>query len=254
MRKLPLAELQRQFKETIKKASVDVDDLLRPVPNREARLGVYRYAYFARILESLREDFPRVHEFIGDDKFTTIVREYVDHHPSRFWTLAEYSADFPKFMDNYVDRPFLHDLAQFEWFKIKCSLGPTALQFDPHELAVASEEEWFGARLRLVATLKIFSSHWPVNDSEELRRQSSLPGGEVYYYALYRSTRGFKTLELSAAEVELLEEAAQGKSFGELVQLFARRQVELEEVSAIVARWVSEGLIEKVLFSERKIS
>jgi hypothetical protein len=255
MPKPTLADLQLRFKEVVQKKAPLLREVLLPKADLDARLNVYQYAYAERILESLREDFQTVRGIVGAESFDEIARKYMQFYPSRFWTLAEYSADFPKFLDNHVDNPFLHDLAQFEWFKIKCSLGPTALQFDPRVLAEATEEDWIGARLRLVSTLKIFSSHWPVNEVELLKTGGqALRGGKIYYYALYRSTRGLQILNLSKNEVELLQEMGFGKSFGELAQSFEKNQMSLDQVSQTVARWVQEGLIEKVVFVERKKS
>src|SRR6266849_5644114 len=50
------------------------------------RLAIYGHAYYARLLECLREEFPVLKHAIGDELFDAFVAEYLERYPSRSYT------------------------------------------------------------------------------------------------------------------------------------------------------------------------
>jgi hypothetical protein len=65
-----------------------------PAFNREERLMIYAEAYFARISDSLAEDFSSVKRLVGEEGFLQLVSDYLKENPSRFESLAEVGYDF----------------------------------------------------------------------------------------------------------------------------------------------------------------
>src|SRR5690242_18175472 len=55
----------------------------------EARLAIYSHAYFARLLECLRSEFPAVRQAAGDEAFAGFAAGYLAAFPSRSYTLGE---------------------------------------------------------------------------------------------------------------------------------------------------------------------
>lgn len=62
------------------------------------RLEVYSHAYFARLLEVMREEYPTLTQFLGEDTFNGIALEYLSCYPSRSYTLGQLGRDFPRFL------------------------------------------------------------------------------------------------------------------------------------------------------------
>src|SRR5258708_7421807 len=90
------------------------------------RLAIYGYAYYARLLDCLREEFPVLKHALGEEVFDAFAAEYLERYPSRSYTLFELGVHFPRFLaDTRPDREnegrsapswpdFLIDLATLE--------------------------------------------------------------------------------------------------------------------------------------------
>jgi hypothetical protein len=63
-----------------------------------ARLGIYRFAYSARLREVMANDFPGVRRLVGEAAFDDLVTAYVAAHPSRHPNLSQLGRHFPAFL------------------------------------------------------------------------------------------------------------------------------------------------------------
>lgn len=90
--------------------------LEKPPLSTKERLSIYHDAYAIRLRESLRDDFSSVELQVGSDKFESIAKKYILEHPSKFQNLAEYSEEFPKFLEN--QNSDLAVLAYQDWYRI----------------------------------------------------------------------------------------------------------------------------------------
>src|SRR5262245_8637694 len=79
-------------------------DELETVINRsrqqtsEERLAVYANAYYLRLIECLASVFPIFCQTVGEEAFGQFAINYLQHYPSRSYTLGDLSDDFPKFL------------------------------------------------------------------------------------------------------------------------------------------------------------
>src|SRR6476620_5683102 len=92
--RLELAELQHWLFAAITDPAApprdEVDQLVQPSLQQAAldRLAVYRSAYFARLIEVLREQFPCTRFAVGDELFDPFAVGYLKAHSPRPYTLA----------------------------------------------------------------------------------------------------------------------------------------------------------------------
>jgi len=131
-RMLPLRELQARFLRSIATTPERSDGhgfdpaLLELVEGRGRlgstdRLGVYTEMYWARLLDVLRDDFPRVAAVLGADRFTALAAAYLERHPSTDPSVRWVGANFADFLAEWGpvdDLPFLADLARLEWTRL----------------------------------------------------------------------------------------------------------------------------------------
>src|SRR4029079_15629477 len=61
-----------------------------------ARLDVYARMYVARLVDVLREDYPRVAAVLGEEEFTRVAGEYVAAHRSTHPSLRWFGRAFPE--------------------------------------------------------------------------------------------------------------------------------------------------------------
>ena len=59
------------------------------------RLAIYNRAYYARLLECLRESYPVLCHALGEDAFGSFALDYLQKYPSRSYTLNDLGANFP---------------------------------------------------------------------------------------------------------------------------------------------------------------
>ncbi|HVR12109.1 MAG TPA: DNA-binding domain-containing protein, partial [Thermoanaerobaculia bacterium] len=72
----------------------------------EQRLGIYANAYYARLLECLRDGFPVLTQVLGAEAFDSFAFDYLQRYPSRSYTLNRLAESFPRFLDETrPDRP-----------------------------------------------------------------------------------------------------------------------------------------------------
>src|SRR5258706_5638387 len=89
----------------------------------EERLGIYANAYYARLLECLRESFPVLCKALGRELFDEFAFDYLQRFPSTSYTLSRLGDRFAEFLEE--TRPdkgegtvgwpdFLIDIARLE--------------------------------------------------------------------------------------------------------------------------------------------
>ena len=101
-------------------ANAALHDSLVGSPTLSVALGlqIYHHAYRARLLGVLREDFPAVHYWLGDEQFDALARAYLQDNPSRHFSLrwlGERFADFIEQNQHAEQAPALVELARLEF-------------------------------------------------------------------------------------------------------------------------------------------
>src|SRR5271170_7709909 len=78
-----------------------VEDVVDPSKRRTSveRLEVYANAYYARLLECLRDEFPALLHAVGDDVFDGLAFGYLQAYPSTSYTLSNLSRNFAQFLE-----------------------------------------------------------------------------------------------------------------------------------------------------------
>src|SRR5260370_14423752 len=62
------------------------------------RLAIYSYAYYARLLECLREEYLVLKHALGEEVFDAFAVGYLQQYPSRSYTLFQLGANFPRYL------------------------------------------------------------------------------------------------------------------------------------------------------------
>ena len=62
------------------------------------RLEIYANAYYARLLECMRHEYPIMAQAMGEELFDEFSVQYLHAYPSRSYTLNDLGADFAAFL------------------------------------------------------------------------------------------------------------------------------------------------------------
>ena len=220
------------------------------------RLEVYANAYYARLMECLREYFPALVCALGEDVFDEFAFTYLQQYPSRSYTLGDLADNFPRFLeetrpeatDSATEAPanwpeFVIDLARLEWTIDSVFDGPgveNAAPLTAEQLNGISPDDWPGARLVPVVCLRLLAFEFPVNDYYTLFRQGkepALPEPQQTYLALSRRNYVVQRYPLSAPQYELLATLEQGQTVGEAIAAAAEMTDDFDALAASLRNW-----------------
>ncbi len=233
-----LAEIQSRFAAILKKPALDEQDIKELLitskaespATPETRLGIYRYAYFARIEESLAADFPKLKIALGDEPFEELIRKYLKAYPSQYSSLAQVGKNLSKFLSEtapYSTQSELNELATEEWAHCLCQWSESGISADFSKLLELSEEEKLNQVLLLAPSAQF------------IKTSSS--------FVLFKVHHEIKRLELTPSMEKLLGEIRTGRSLGELVTL-----LENSEEPATVATSTDAAALDAALSRRAK--
>jgi hypothetical protein len=223
----------------------------------ETMFGVYRNAYWARLVEALGNDLPGLKALMGDQAFDRMARAYIAQHPSQHPSIrwaGRHLAAFLAAEALYRDEPWLADMARFDWalaFAFDAADAPAAGLAD---LAGVPPEFWGSIRLVFHPTLDAFRVSTPVDEA----RPRLLEDAEILLDRTARCERAImawridhdvKFRAIDPLEFSALQAMQGGATFGDLCELVAGA-VDPEtaplRAAQILRGWLEWGIVATV--------
>jgi hypothetical protein len=230
-----------------------IDGLIRggPALGARERLEIYANAYFHRLFDCLKEDYPATLVVIGEDAFRTLVSAYLAAHPSDSASVFGVGRFLPDFVVRYPEVtswPFLDDLARLERTLIEVFHAADAPPLTATELQRIPAERWDGLRLSLHPAVTILDCAWAVDyllvpasrerDGAPLERRPTTilvwrQNDEVYRRRVDRPERTALVL------------VRQGATFGAVCEAVAPLlgASAADEIKSMLSRWLRDGLL-----------
>lgn len=196
------------------------------------RLEIYARAYYARLIECLRAEFPVLVHALGEDLFDEFAVGYLERYPSRSYTLNLLGAGFPRYLDE--TRPsdeswaeVVVDLANLELAVAQVFDGPgvedrRALDFA--DLSAIPPERWAEARFVPVPCLRLLGLRYPIRAYYTALRdgvQSTPPARSDSFLALTRRNYVVRIHELQPREHDVLSALCEGRTVESAVRVAA---------------------------------
>ncbi len=240
-----LIDFQRQFKTSItaEKLSKDELELVRGSKSfsRSERVEVYRYAYRARMIEALAEDFPRVRSHLGNEPFENLVMRYLQASPSIYASLSEISRDFPAFVAGEVNRDgYVGDLARFEWATVLVSQVADEVLSGFESLANLSPAEQLTTPIRLNAFCQLVESEWDVFTEIE---PGAVPKRAHTRVIVYPYAEEYSVMSLSLPQWRALNFLSDGVTLANLCERLTHENVSPEEITHWFSIWSQRQIV-----------
>jgi hypothetical protein len=224
------------------------------------RLGVYRFAYRARLVECLVDDYPALQFALGAEAFEALCHEYIRVHPSSSPSLNFFGRHMATFCLDEAPEPFplrrfAADLARLEWSLVEVLHARMAPALSPAELGAISPERWPAARLPASPAVRVLRFAYPVNAFfQAFKRDEApeVPAPLPSATAVYRTDMTLWRMDLTAAMASLLEGLFRGETLGDALAkledgLTAAEASEAERSVMLWFReWVAGGLFARV--------
>ncbi|MES2821262.1 MAG: DNA-binding domain-containing protein [Pseudomonadota bacterium] len=218
-------------------------------------LAIYHNAYRARLQETLRGDYPSLHQWLGDAEFDALAAAYLDAHPSRHFSLRWLGEALPVFIEGHLvpeQSAPLAELARLEWAFTLAFDAPDGEPLTLQAMAELPGEDWPGLRVGLLPSVQ-----WQRCDYNSLaiwralKAEAAFPGSAALarpeVCLVWRHGLISRFRSLSEAEAEALDGMArQGWSFAELCQhLAGLGDGAAPQAATWLKQWLTDGLLRR---------
>jgi hypothetical protein len=255
-----LASLQRKLQSHILDGDPALEDEIDGTESVSAstRLGIYSDAYRVRLIEALEANYPVLSRLLGTDEFARLTQLYLSSHPSHHFSIRWFGHRLAEFLlefDEYTPRPWLAELAAWEW-KVATAFDARDTEFLLFEdLSNISPEEWPSLRLRLQPSVQRIGV--ASNAAEIVRAMANdvdLPSGrsgsERVEWLIWRRDLDVKYRMLDAAEAAAIDCVRDSGTFEDMCEAIAAH-IESDRVpqhaAQLLRSWIDEQLLEKTL-------
>ena len=240
-------------------ALLELDQVIKPSSQMTShdRLQVYQRAYFSRLIECLRVQFPSVHRALGDETFDAMAFGYLVETPSKSYTLATLGHAFPNFLAamrpptedeaplDFAD--FLIDLAKLEWAygEVFHGSGPEIeVSLSSRELIDLSPDEFANCHLIPHESLRLMEFRFPVHEYATAIRNGSdlcIPDARVVFLVINRREYVVRRFEITREQFILLSSIIQGKTIGDALRaLWEASPGKGQQLTQSVREWFQE--------------
>jgi putative DNA-binding protein len=229
-------------------AIVRGDEHLNPV----GRVGIYATAYFYRLLDCLKEDYPATLAVLGAESFQRLVADYLAEYPpteASIFYAGQHLADFAAAHSVSREWPFIEDLARLERTTIEVFHGPDAVPLDTETMQTISPDRWPTFELRLHPAVKFLDVKWKVSEVLQAvneNRRWQVPVHETSRIVVFRQNAEVYFRELETGERRALECACRTVKFADICEKIAAEATADEpagEISRLLQRWLSDGIL-----------
>ncbi len=217
------------------------------------RWHIYGAGYFARLSESLEDDYPAVQRVVGRDAFRSMVRRYVLAHTPRSYDLGRAGDRLAGFLGTdwlTTKLPFLPDLAQLEWKLAEAFVSEDARPLRWEDLQAMEPERVSKMPLHLMPGTVVLRSEWPLIELWECKDRSDHEvsvelQGRRSIVLVYR--RGYEAYCTSASETtaRVVESVGAGATLFGIQESFGADgdPAATREILRAFRRMVGDGLL-----------
>ena len=227
------------------------------------RLSIYSSAYYGRLLECMREEFPVLKHALGEEVFDAFAVGYLRQYPSRSYTLFQLGANFPRFLDETRPGPEGEESPAAEWSDFFIDLAKLERNFnevfdgpgveagrllDADQVRSISPARLLEASLVGAPCLRLLRLRYPVHHYfVAVRRQEEPepPAAAETFLAVTRRSYVVRHHELSRTAYELLRALLAGESVGQaLRQAVEGTGPDIDHLPDILAAWFHDWAAE----------
>jgi len=218
---------------------------------KRVRLEVYHSSYSLRLLEILGKAFPGLRNYLGEEHFEQLCREYIHSYPSNHFSVRYFGRHFSKFLANHgkID-PIVVELAMFEWALEDAIDAPDAPQLTFDDLAALTPESWAALTLTTHPSLQIipFSYETPAV-WKALKDQETLPPIERHEqpvnWLMWRFNRQAYFRPTTKEQLWMMDAFRNGENFSDICTGLCE-WLEEDKVISFAAetlrQWITEGI------------
>jgi len=217
--------------------------------DRKTRIRIYSDAYYLRLRDVLREDFPRVAALLGPEQFDDMVGGYLEAFPSRWWSVRRIGEFLAKFLRHRKNSPeCLADLAELEWVRVEVFDAPDAECATTGDLLSVPADAWPGLRFSTIPAIRILRAHYPVHQLWSGSKSLEVSAVDTVLRVWRKDDFQVLHAPMDERESAALEKMISGEPFAAVCEAFADlAEIQAaQEATGLLARWIEDGIIARV--------
>jgi len=216
------------------------------------RVEIYANAYFYRLLDVFKEDFPATLALLGEAHFHNLVTGYLIEYPPTEPSIAYAGRHLAEFLRQHPLRDhsaFIADLARLERTLIESFHAADALPLDAAAMSAIAPGEWPALRMKLHPASRILELEWHVEEvlrAVERREAWEEPAHEPVSLLVWRKNIEVFYRAIEGPERAALAIARDGASFAEICEAIARTSNAADPaplINQLLNRWISDGVL-----------
>jgi hypothetical protein len=217
--------------------------------DRKTRIRVYSDAYYLRLRDILREDFPRLASLLGAGQFDQVVASYLEQFPSEQPSVRHLGRALAEFLRQRKDiAKCLADLAELEWARVEVFDAPDAECATIAELASISADTWPVLRFSTIPAIRIWRAQYPVHQLWSGTESLEVSAAETFIRVWRKKDFLVLHAPMDEREWAALHKVVSGEPFTAICETFADLP-EIDaarETTALLARWLEDGFIARI--------
>ena len=165
----------------------------------QERLNIYTNDFWPRCIDSLADDFNLLKHYLGEEKFEALIKDYIQHYPSRSFTLYHLGQDLERYIcKSYTDpdKEFVNELTRYEWAYMKAFMAKNTASIAAKELTPQLAETLVQKVLTFHPSVSLLKLNYHV--SEYISSSTEAPEKGTQHLVVFR--KEFKSLELKVSE------------------------------------------------------
>ena len=223
------------------------------------RLHVYTNGYYARIASILGSDFELIQWILGKTEFDALVQDFIKQHPSTEYNINNLGGHFSDFLKQHPliqSKPYLSDLAMYEW-----NLGHAQLlvRKNPADFAAyqsISLEQWTDARFEFQPNLLLMQTQWAFQELHAFYQQQKPFQPNMLrlaptYFVFYQKQDGSYASAIDADEYKTLTLLMNQSSLGDVISALGNEEM-VQSVFAWFQKWQEKEWITNIEFESHE--
>ncbi|MHA3734197.1 HvfC/BufC family peptide modification chaperone [Pseudomonas sp. Eth.TT006] len=228
-----------------------------PTLDVDTGLAIYHNAYNARLIEVLRNDFPAILHWLGDEEFDALASSYLRQYPSQHYSLRWLAQDFAEFIREHLvpeQSAPLSELATLEWAFTLAFDAPHGVPLTIAAMAGFSPQEWPALQVKPTPSLQWLEQRFnslalwrAVKEETDFPNSEALEAPQVCL--IWRSDLLCNYRSLQPAEAHALDGMLTlDWNFAELCAELAVIYGEGAPLQAVtwLKQWVHDGMLERL--------
>ncbi len=212
------------------------------------RLDVYANMYFYRLRDILAEDFEQVHHLVGAERFHNLITDYLLENAPNDPNIRNIGDRLPGFIASHGlsdNRPYLADLARFEWARLSVFDAADDIVLEKHHLAGLPADAWPTLALKRIAASTIEDYAWPAPTLHAQARADETIDlePEATSVIVWRRDVRVHNRVITDPERAALRTLDRGATFAEVCEAFVGAEDEATAALTALVRWIDEGLL-----------